>query len=131
MRFMLKGCGMDSPRRCSRSLGPVARAARAVCAVSAAVVQSLALAQSTPPGAPAAEQEPRAPEGSFLLTPADKRAWLGIDFGQARYSTGCGFGGYRCKNPDLAGRAHVGGLFNRYLGAEMQIGPAGPPRHKA
>jgi hypothetical protein len=48
-----------------------------------------------------------------------KSGYLGIDFGQARYSTGCGFGGYRCKNPDLAGRVHVGGLFNDYVGVEL------------
>jgi hypothetical protein len=48
-----------------------------------------------------------------------KSGYLGIDFGQSRYSTGCGFGGYRCKNPDLAGRIHVGGLFNHYVGVEL------------
>lgn len=48
-----------------------------------------------------------------------KSGYLGIDFGQARYSTGCGFGGYRCKNPDLAGRIHAGGLFNDYVGVEL------------
>jgi len=110
---------MVSPAGCNKRM---ARTARELCALSVALVQSLALAQTNPPSpstAPGAEPQARVPEGSFLLTPADKRAWLGIDFGQARYSTGCGFGGYRCKNPDLAGRAHIGGLFNRYLGAEL------------
>lgn len=60
-----------------------------------------------------------APTGGSFAVAISKRAYFGIDFGQARYSTGCGFGGYRCKNPDLAGRAHVGGLFNPYVGAEL------------
>jgi OOP family OmpA-OmpF porin len=117
MRFIMKGRVMDPLRG---RTGRRATTARGVCALSAALVQSLVWAQApASPTAPGAEPETRPPEGRFLLTPADKRAWLGIDFGQARYSTGCGFGGYRCKNPDLAGRAHVGGLFNRYLGAEI------------
>jgi OmpA-OmpF porin, OOP family len=59
------------------------------------------------------------PEASIWLVPNGKRTWFGVDLGQARYSTGCGFGGYRCKNPDLAGRVHVGGLLNGYVGLEL------------
>ncbi|WP_374672864.1 outer membrane beta-barrel protein [Ideonella sp.] len=55
----------------------------------------------------------------FSVLPWTRRGYFGIDLGQSRYSTGCGFGGYRCKNPDLAGRVHVGGMFNRHVGVEL------------
>lgn len=58
-------------------------------------------------------------DAGFSVLPWTRRGYFGIDLGQSRYSTGCGFGGYRCKNPDLAGRVHVGGMFNRHVGVEL------------
>jgi hypothetical protein len=95
--------------------------ALSACAVAALMWPALALAEvpGTPVAPASSDNHPPAPDTSVWLVPGNKRVWLGIDLGQSRYSTGCGFGGYRCKNPDLAGRAHVGGLLNRYVGVEL------------
>ena len=93
-----------SPReRCIQAI------ALAVWAMAVAPVQAQAPVNSTP----------ILGDEGFSPMNLSKSGYLGIDFGQARYSTGCGFGGYRCKNPDLAGRVHVGGLFNNYVGVEL------------
>jgi OmpA-OmpF porin, OOP family len=73
---------------------------------------------------PAQAQAPANPapvlgDEGFSPMNLSKSGYFGIDLGQARYSTGCGFGGYRCKNPDLAGRVHLGGLLNNYVGVEL------------
>jgi len=100
-------------------------AALAACAAALAAWPLAARAQfpaagpTVPPGAEAGTAPAAAPETSIWLAPASGGTYLGIDLGQSRYSTGCGFGGYRCKNPDLAGRVHVGGLLNRYVGVEL------------
>lgn len=82
----------------------------------------LALAVCTLAAPPCLAQSPErdvALEEGFSPANLGKSGYLGIDFGQARYSNGCGFGGYRCKNKDLAGRIHAGGLFNNYFGVEL------------
>jgi OmpA-OmpF porin, OOP family len=80
-----------------------------------ATVATPSLAQPSDSGS----GQPTTLEEGFSPVNLSKSGYLGIDFGQSRYSTGCGFGGYRCKNPDLAGRVHVGGLFNNYVGLEL------------
>jgi len=87
-------------------------------------IQAIALAVWATAVLPVQAQAPANPtpmlgDEGFSPMNISKNGYLGIDLGQARYSTGCGFGGYRCKNPDLAGRVHVGGLFNNYVGIEL------------
>lgn len=98
---------MSPRKRCIQAI------ALAVWAMAVAPVQAQAPAGSGATPAPMLGDE------GFSPMNISKSGYLGIDFGQARYSTGCGFGGYRCKNPDLAGRVHVGGLFNNYVGVEL------------
>lgn len=98
-----------SPReRCIQAI------ALTVWALAALPVQA-----QTPSGSSQPNPTPILGDEGFSPMNISKNGYLGIDFGQARYSTGCGFGGYRCKNPDLAGRVHVGGLFNNYVGVEL------------
>ncbi len=93
---------------------------RCIQAITLAVWAMAALpVQAQAPSGSGATPTPMLGDEGFSPMSISKNGYLGIDLGQARYSTGCGFGGYRCKNPDLAGRVHVGGLFNSYVGVEL------------
>lgn len=58
--------------------------------------------------------------------PAGVQPYAGVNVGPSRYRLDCGVGG--CDQPNLAGQAYLGGMFNRYVGAEMgylNMGEAG------
>jgi OOP family OmpA-OmpF porin len=58
--------------------------------------------------------------------PSTAQPYAGFNLGSSRYRLDCGPAG--CDQPDLAGQAYVGAMFNRFLGAEigyLHMGEAG------
>ncbi len=55
---------------------------------------------------------------NYSLLPYTNHGYIGGSIGKPDYSTRCGLIG-SCDNPDLSGHIFTGGMFSRYLGAEV------------
>jgi len=57
-------------------------------------------------------------EGNFSVIPYTSHGYIGINVGKPDYDVGC-VGGFSCSDSSTAYHLYTGGMFNRYLGAEL------------
>ncbi|MGE5386868.1 MAG: outer membrane beta-barrel protein [Betaproteobacteria bacterium] len=81
--------------------------------------------QNNPAGATRADDASGRQTGRFgmsdensSLLPYTTHGYVGASIGKPDYGTRCGLIG-SCDNPDVSGHIYTGGMFSRYLGAEV------------
>lgn len=58
-------------------------------------------------------------EGNFSVIPYTSHGYVGLNLGRSDYDLGCGVGGFGCDSKGNAVNIYTGGMFNRYIGAEL------------
>lgn len=58
-------------------------------------------------------------EGNFSVIPYTSHGYVGLNLGRSDYDLGCGAGGFGCDSKGNAVNIYTGGMFNRYIGAEL------------
>ena len=99
-----------------------------LAAIGLAVACTAAAQSGTPPpldttvaqaGSTANQRRAYAPgEGSFSVIPYTAHGYVGINVGKPDYDLGC-VGGFGCSDSSTSYNLYTGGMFNRWLGAEI------------
>ena len=55
----------------------------------------------------------------YSMLPYTRSGYVGLNLGQTQFDTGCGSGGYVCKDSRVSGQVYTGGLFNDWVGVEL------------